>query len=55
MYIILYVGKDEQSKDLTTLINNSEVSSTLESEAFVSIQIDAQSVAYSQFAVICIL
>lgn len=53
--IILYVGNDKQSEDLSSLINHNNVSSKLKSDIFVSIKIDAQSVAYSQFAVICIL
>ncbi len=50
-----FLGTDELSQKLTSIINEDAVRKTLESTAFVAIKIQSDSEAYVQFAQICIL
>lgn len=53
--LYLFVGPDDQSKRLTSIINEDKVSKQLASNNFVAIKVEANSVPHQQFAEICIL
>lgn len=48
-----FVGKDENSKQMTELINNESITTKLESQAFVAIRLDSDKEEYIMFAKIC--
>lgn len=49
----LFLGHDENSKQMTELIDNDSIKSKLESESFVAIKLDSDKEEYMQFAKIC--
>lgn len=52
---VYFVGKDEKSQQITSLIETEEVGSKLGSENFVAIKVEADSVPHQQFSEFCIL
>lgn len=50
---IYSVGKDDKSKQLTQLLEDQTVCGKLETETFVAIKIEANSVPHQQFAQLC--
>jgi hypothetical protein len=55
LFLFLFEGKDDLSKSIAATIDNTAISSKLESEDFVVIRLNSESEAYRQFAQICIL
>jgi hypothetical protein len=55
LFLFLFEGEDDSSKSIAATVDNTAVSSKLESEDFVVIRINSGSEAYRQFAQICIL
>jgi hypothetical protein len=55
LFLFLFEGEDDSSKSMAATIDNTAVSSKLESEDFVVIRINSGSEAYRQFTQICIL
>jgi hypothetical protein len=54
-FLFLFEGTDELSKSIAATIDNTAISSKLESEDFVVVRLNSGSDAYRQFAQICIL
>lgn len=53
--LFIFVGNDDKSRNLTSLINDVEVSSKMENETFVALKLEAGSLPHTQFTEICIL
>ncbi|KAB0803757.1 hypothetical protein PPYR_01152 [Photinus pyralis] len=49
VFVVYIEGKDEKSKEFTSLIENEEVSTQLESNHFVAIKVEENSVPHQQF------
>lgn len=53
--IAIVSGKDDKSSHITNLINTELISGKLESNAFVAVKLEADSLPHQQFSQICIL
>lgn len=49
------IGTDDKSKQFSELLENINISTKLESELFVAIKIEADTVPHQQFTQICML
>lgn len=52
IFVVYVEGKDEKSTNLTSHINDTDVSTKLESDNFVALKVEAGSVPHTQFAAI---
>lgn len=50
---MFFTGSDDKSVQITNIINNEAITNKLESENFVAIKIEANSVPHQQFSEIC--
>lgn len=53
--IVLFIGTDEKSQQISTVLESPDVGSKLSSDNFVAIKVEADSVPHQQFSALCIL